>query len=131
MEISEDKLDERSLLGLAEQAIGFLCARDFESLTQRFPYAVACGRPPAAAVAADLARTLRELPSLEASLQTQNARYKVGYFEANDVTLHAEIQCRFTAPSGDTLEVDFVVIGHGAMGMALETIAAFPANPAP
>jgi hypothetical protein len=128
MEIRADQLDEATLLALAAQAVELLCARDFAVLTDRFVYALAYGRDPAAAVASDLASCLEQVPRLEALFTAENARYRVDYFQSNDVTLHAAVECRFGSPWGDALLVDMVVVGNGRLDLALESIIALPAD---
>lgn len=128
MEIHEDQLDRATLLALSAQAIELLCAGEFDGLAKRFPYAVAFGRPPAVAIAMDLASELSKAPGLEASMRPANGHYRVGYFESNDVTLHASVDWRVVSPSGDTLVVDMVVIGNGRMDLALEGIVVLPAD---
>lgn len=130
MEILEDQLNESFLSRLAAEAVSLLCVRDFATLTQRFSYALAHNREPAAAVAIDLARCFTEAPSVEAAMAPDNARYKVRHFEPNDVPLHALVECRFTSASDDTLLVELVVIGKGRMALLLEQISVFPAEAA-
>ena len=130
MQVAETQLEERSLIRLSTEAVVLLCARDFDTLTQRFPYALACDRQPAAAVAQDLAQCFAQAPSVEAALTPDNARYKVGYFQANDITLRALVECRFNSPLGDELLVEMIVTGKDRMNLALEDMSVFLADPA-
>ena len=123
MEISVNQVEDAFLTRLAVEAIGLLCDRNFETLTQRFPYALAHDRDPAAALAADLAQCIAEAPSVEPEITFDNARYRVRYSKPNDVVLHAVVECRFASPSGDSLLVELVVVGKDRMFLALEQIS--------
>ena len=46
MEIRDDQLDVHTLISLTKEAVQLLCARDFDTFGQRYPYALAYGRPP-------------------------------------------------------------------------------------
>jgi len=129
MEVRSDQLDEASLLSLVAHGTSLLCARDFEALSQRFPYALSLGRVTAIALAEDLASCLVRAPSIGPAFTVENARYKVGYFGQNEVTLHALVECRFESPGGDVLGIDWVVLGQGIMGMAIEHIWVSPVDP--
>jgi hypothetical protein len=130
MGIRADHLEEGALIRRAESAIELLCARDFDSLSRMVPYALAYGRPQAAAIAEDVARCLEEAPSLGNELDAKNATFKVRYFAPNDIPLQAEIECRIRARAGDTLYVDLIVLDDGPMGLALEGLRAYRADSA-
>lgn len=102
-----------------------LSSADIDSLANRFGYALAYGREPAAAIREDLARCLAEVGSAALVSSLMPSSVKVKYFEPNDSGLFALVECIAPTDNGSKLLVELVVTGDEAnRHITLEDISA-------
>jgi len=111
MKLLPSQTDERSLSALGEEARALLLRRDFALLANRFGYALAYDRAPAAAIEADYLRAAAS--PLTAST---NAHQPIGvkYFALNDTGLFAVVECPVPVAEGATVLLELVVAGKGS-----------------
>jgi hypothetical protein len=108
---------------LAKQCVELLRAGKFEALVKAFGYAVALGRAPASAIAADLQASLSSVgaSSLAEGVSLQVA---VKYFEPKDGLLGV-VECSLPANNGSRVLVELVISEQvGQAHLTLEQVSA-------
>jgi hypothetical protein len=96
---------------------------EFDTLAQSFGYAVALGREPSSAIAADLATSLREVGA-SALVVDVNPQTTVKYFDAGQDLL-AVGECALLTNNEDRVLVELVVTeSEGHTHVTLEQISA-------
>ncbi len=117
--------DASTLSGFGVEAVDLLCSSDIDTLVERFGYALAHGRKPAAAIREDLARCLAEVGSTALVSAPEDSPGKVKYFEPSDTGLFAVVECFAITDNGSKLLVELVVTGSEAnRHITLEDISA-------
>ena len=100
-----------------------LFRRDFAALTSTYSYAVAHNRPLHRAVEEDLDASIRKGDAL---LGPEHVNLTVKYFQPNDISLYALIECLLATRAGAEVLVEFVVTGTERMCLSLEQISPCP-----
>ncbi|MFC5571582.1 hypothetical protein ACFPN1_16120 [Lysobacter yangpyeongensis] len=125
MQIPADQMDEASLTALGAEAVQLLCTGDTSGLINRFGYALALGREPAAAVQHDLALCLAELQASKLVRVTGKAPAKVRYFEPSDSGLLAVVEALAPTDNGAAVLVELIVSASGqSKHVTLEQLSA-------
>ncbi len=122
MKISENQLEEHTLVEFGLSAAAMLSNGEFEQLSKQFGYALAYERDPANAIAADLEAILCEANTSDSS---GPAQVTVKYFEENDAHLLAVVECLVTVASGGLILLELVAARDGqAINLFLEDLNA-------
>ena len=108
MQIADDQTAESSLAALGAEAAQLLCAGDIPALAARFGYALAFDREPVAAIREDLASCLAELQATGFAQGHKHA-VTVRYFEPNDSSIFALIECLAPTIDGPGVQLELVV----------------------
>ena len=119
------KIDDESLAALGSEAAGLLCTGQIGALADRFGYALAYGRDPAAAILADVRFGLGEVgtPTKAYTFTAEPATVK--YLEPNTSGLFAVVECLVVAADGRKLMLELIVAGDPATRhVSLEQISA-------
>lgn len=111
MQIFDGQTDKAALTGIAAEAAQLLRSSAFSELANRFGYAVALGREPAAAIREDLASALSQLNV--AGVGSDDS-VSVKYFQTNGSGVFAVIECIVSAAGGGELLLELVVTSQGA-----------------
>ncbi|AHX16169.1 hypothetical protein CH75_05905 [Dyella jiangningensis] len=111
MQVTEDQTDAQSLSALGAEAVVLLVSRDFDTLADRFGYALAHGREVAEAIEFDFAACLSES---EGSADRTGRPVTVKYFQTNDAGLLAAVECIAYVAEGAAILLELVVTGTGA-----------------
>lgn len=94
--------------------------RDFEALANRFGYALAWDREPAAALKADYERAASS--PLQAK-PVAGVSVVVKYFKPNDTGLFAVVECAIPLVEGGAVGMDLIVAGKGEdRGISVEDV---------
>ena len=123
MQLPGNRTAAADLEPLARQCVQLLCAGRFDALAKSFGYAVALGREPASAIAADLQASLASVgaSSLAADVGLQ---IEVKYFEPND-SLLGVVECSVLASNGSQVLVELVITRRESQAhLTLEQISA-------
>ena len=110
MKISENQLEERTLIEFGLSAAAMLSNGEFEELAKQFGYALAYERDPAKAIAEDLEAVLCDAGTSDSSDPVQ---VTVKYFEQNDAHLLAVVECLVTVASGGLVLLGLVAARNG------------------
>jgi hypothetical protein len=117
--------DPASLAAYGVEAVRLLRSGKIDALANRFGYALAYGREPAAAIREDLKRCLTELSASSLAPSHDDPVPTVKYFEPNDTKLFALVECRAAADNGSKVLVELIVAGdESARHISLEDISA-------
>lgn len=109
MKLLPTQTDEKSLSALGEEARALLLRRDFAGLANRFGYALAYDRAPAAAIEADF------LSAVASPLTASSSAQPIGvkYFAPNDTGLFAVVECPVPVADGAAVLLELIVAGKG------------------
>lgn len=110
MQLPPPRQNVNALRDLASEGIDLLATGQFESLVERFGYAVAFGRNPVDAVRMDLAAALSETPGNKLLKVVPND-VPVVFYKENDSGLRGAIDCAVPTQTGRNIWVSFVVTG--------------------
>lgn len=120
MKLLPTQTNEAALSGFGEEAVALVMRRDFETLANRFGYALAWNREPTAALKADYERAasspLKSKPGDRVSVV-------VKYFKPNDTGLFAVVECAIPLIDGGAVGMDLIVAGNGEeKGISVEDV---------
>lgn len=111
MQLSALQVESENLATLAAEAVQLLVVSKFSGLAEKFGYAVAIGRHPAAAIQEDLRSSL-SLPD-EQLVQSADPKVRVKYFDTNSLNLYAVAECTIATSTGRGVLVELVVFNAG------------------
>jgi len=114
MQVTEDQTDAQSLSALGAEAVVLLVSRDFDTLADRFGYALAHGREVAEAIEFDFAACLSESEGSADRTDRTGRPVTVKYFQTNDAGLLAAVECIAYVAEGAAILLELVVTGTGA-----------------
>ena len=114
MKLLPDQADEASLLRLGREAVSLLEKRDFQTLADRFGYALTCGRSPVAAIEGDFQACLAEFRASSERPVAVPPSMVAKYFQPNRSNLFALVECVFTASEGCPILAELIVSSSGA-----------------
>ncbi|RYD69978.1 MAG: hypothetical protein EOP84_27475 [Verrucomicrobiaceae bacterium] len=112
MRLLKTQTDEDSLSQLGEEVVELLQNSDFQSLADRFGYALTYGTDPSTAIRADLLNCLAEYDASSAHTIDVNPSVTVQYFKPNESSLFALVECVFTASNGCPVLAELIVTWH-------------------
>jgi hypothetical protein len=101
--------DERSLRAFGEEASALLRHHEYSTLVDRFGYALAFDRDPAAAIEEDY---LRAAASPHQTAPDERS-IKVSYFKPNSAGLFALVECQVPLAQTSFVLLELVVTGSG------------------
>jgi len=110
MKLSPTQTNERSLSAIGEEACGMLMRRDYSGLANRFGYALAHDRAPAAAIETDF---LRAVASPHHVRSDASPSIVVKYFAPNDTGLFAVVECTVPVAPGAAVLLELIVAEKG------------------
>src|SRR5436190_1004877 len=113
MKLRPDQSDEASLLRLGREAVSLLEQRDFQQLADRFGYALAFGRNPAAAIEEEFQSCIVESRALPEPASPVLSSEVVKYFKPNEANLLAVVECVLTAAEGCSILAELIVTSKG------------------
>ena len=113
MKLLSEQTDEASLLRFGQEAVSLLEKRDFQSLADRFDYALKFDRTPVAAIEGDFQSCLAEFHALLEQPTSVPASITVKYFKPNSSNLFAVVECFFTAAEGCPILAELIVTSSG------------------
>ena len=121
MKLLPGQIDERSLSGFGEEASAMLIRHDYSGLANRFGYALAYDREPAAGIEEDYLRAaISPLEMTTAAL----ASVKVKYFKPNGTGLFALVECVVPVAEKAAVLLELIVTGVGEeMHITVEDIS--------
>lgn len=113
MKLLDNQLDKPSLSGFGEEVCRLFIARDFQGLANKFGYALAYDRDPAAAIEADFERCLsgRDPSHNEQSSNIESVAVK--NFTPNDTGLLALVECVVLVDKVSRVLVELIVAKNG------------------
>lgn len=124
MKIAEAQATESALAQIGAEAVALFRKRDFQSLAERFGYALAFGRDLSAALEEDLATSLSEFSEGAYELKYE-PRIAVRRFSDNASNLYAVIECLEPVSDGRAVLLELVVTSTGEeKHVTLEQISA-------
>lgn len=110
MKLSPEQTSQEALARLGAEVIALIESRNFSTLAGRFGYALAQGRNLAKAIEEDFDRFVAESGE-------GGGRYSpsinVKYFEPNDASLYAVVECIANIGDKITFEIDLIVTSDG------------------
>lgn len=113
MKLLSNQTDEASLLRFGREAVSLLQKRDFQSLGDRFDYALKFDRSPAAAIEEEFQSCLAEFCALSDQPIADPPSMVVKYFKPNSSNLFAVVECVFTAAEGCPILAELIVTSSG------------------
>lgn len=113
MKLSPEQTDEVSFLRCGQEAVSLLEKRDFQSLANRFGYALRCDRSPVAAIEGDFLSSLAEFHASSKRPKAVAPSMVVKYFKPNSANLFAMVECVFTTADGCPLLAELIVTSSG------------------
>jgi len=113
MKLLPEQTNETSLLRFGQEAVSLLEKRDFQSLADRFGYALACGRNPAAAIESDFQPCPAEFHASSEPPTAVSSSIVVKYFKPNDTNLFAVVECTHIAAEGCPILTELIVTSSG------------------
>ena len=113
MKLPPKQNDEASLLRLGQEAVSLLEQRDFQSLAERFDYALKFDRSPVAAIEGDFQTCLAEFHGLSEQPTAVLPSMSVKYFKPNSSNLVAVVECVFTTVEGCPIPAELIVTSLG------------------
>jgi hypothetical protein len=123
MKVPAVSSDPSTLAAVAKRCVQLLCASEFDTLAQSFGYAVALGREPSSAIAADLTTSLREVGA-NALVGDGDPQITVKSF-APGQSLLAAVECAVLTSNDRRVLVELVATeSNGHMQVSLEQISA-------
>ena len=111
MKLLPTQTDVNSLTALGEEARALLLRRDYVGLATRFGYALAFGRPLAAAIEADFIRAAAS-PITVGSGAYLPPLITVTYFAPNDTGLFAVVECPVPVNGNSAVLLELIVSGN-------------------
>ncbi len=113
MKLPPGQTNEASLLRFGREAISLLEKRDFQSLAERFDYALTFDRKPVVAIEEDFQRCLTEFRASCPRRAAAPSSMVVKYFQPNDANLFAVVEGTFTTAEGCPVFVELIVTSSG------------------
>ncbi len=113
MKLLPEQTDEASFLRFSREAVSLLEKRDFQTLADRFDYALTCGRSPVAAIEGDFEACLAEFRALSEQPTAVSPSMVVKYFQPNSSGLFALVECVFTLTEGCPILAELIVTSSG------------------
>jgi len=113
MKLSPNQMDETFLSHLGEEVALLLAKGDFQTIADRFGYALAFERSPATAIEEDLHACFSEFESLPTHRNPARGSIVVKYFNQNDPGLYAVVECVFFAAKGCPVLAELIVTSDG------------------
>jgi hypothetical protein len=110
MKLPSAQTDERSLSAFGEEARAMLIRHDYSGLANRFGYALAFDRAPAAAIETDFLSAVASPHNVRSDTYPPTV---VKYFGPNDTGLFAVVECSIQVAEGATVLLELVVSGKG------------------
>jgi hypothetical protein len=120
----DSQIDRDSLAAFGVEVARLLYSGQIEALADRFGYALALGRAPAAAIREDLRSCLSELGAAALATAVVDPNPEVKYFAPNSPQLFAVVECLLLAENGRKLLVELIVAGDVTKHITLEQISA-------
>jgi hypothetical protein len=108
MKLLRTQTDEASLAAFGKEASSMLMHHNYSGLADRFGYALAYGRVPAAAIEADFVSAVAS-PLKAASGDDPSIAVK--YFAPNDTGLFAVVECTVPVANGAAVLLELIVTG--------------------
>ena len=119
--------NEASFLSFGREAVSLLEKRDFQSLADRFGYAVAADKSPRVAIEEDFRSCLAAFHASSEPRPSVPPSTVVKYFKPNSGNFFALIECVFTTPEGCPILVELIVSASGKdKHVFLEQISPLP-----
>lgn len=112
MKLLTTQTDETSLTALGEEARSLLMGCDYAGLASRFGYALAYGRPPAAAIKADYMSAIAS-PITVTPGSNLPPTITVKYFSSNNTGLFAVVECSVPISDNAAVLLELIVAGKG------------------
>ena len=109
MKLLPTQTDEASLLQIGREAVSLFEKRDFQSLADRFSYALALGKSPAAAIEEDFQTCIADFRASPEPRLPVRPSMVVRYFKPNNSNLFAVVECFFSASEGCPILAEFIV----------------------
>lgn len=113
MKLLPEQTNEASFLRFGREAVSLLEKRAFQSLTDRFGYALACGRNPVVAIEDDFQSCIAEFRGSSEQRDPVPPSMGVKYFKPNSASLFAVVECVFTATEGCPILAELIVTSKG------------------
>ena len=127
MKLLPSQTAESFLAIIGKEARALLMRRDYAALANRFGYALAYDRSPAAAIEADFVRAVSS-PITVGSGAYLPVAVTVKYFLPNDSGLFAVVECLVPVGEGTAVLLELVVAGKGEeKHITVEDISGVPA----
>ena len=120
MKLHPTEIDEASLTNLGKEACAMLTNHDYSGLANRFGYALAYNRLPAAAIEEDFMLASSSPYRME---ENKTPSIRVKYFEPNDTGLYAVVECDAPISSKESVALELIVTGKAAKYITLEGIS--------
>ena len=108
MKLLPSQTDEKSLAAFGEEACAMLNRRDYSGLANRFGYALAYDREPAAAIESDF---LKAAASPHKTNDDEPQSIVVKYFKPNSTGLFAVVECTVPVAKGAAVLLELIVGG--------------------
>ena len=109
MKLLPEQINDASFLRFGQEAVTLLERRDFQSLADRFGYALTCGRGPVAAIEGDFQACLAEFRASSEQPIAVPPSMVVKYFQPNSSNLFAVVECVFTVAEGCPILAELIV----------------------
>ncbi|EDY18010.1 hypothetical protein CfE428DRAFT_4440 [Chthoniobacter flavus Ellin428] len=113
MKLLPNQVDESCLLRLGEEAVSLLERGDFQTLADRFGYALAFGNDPAVVIEEELRSCIAEFRVLPERQFVVSPCIEVKYFQRNNAGLFAVIECVFMGAEGCPILAELIVTSSG------------------
>ncbi len=113
MKLLPKQTNEASFLRFGTEVISLLEKRDFQSLADRFGYALAFGRNPAFAIEGDFQSCIAEFRALSEQRAPLPPSMAVKFFKPNSANLFAVVECVFTATDDCPILAELIVTSSG------------------
>jgi hypothetical protein len=113
LDISPHRLNEHDLRLLGEEACRLVREGRYHDVAERFGYALAYGRDPAAAIKEDVERSVPPGEEYIIDLSNGDPTIKVTFLQQNSASLVAAVECYTRLPHGGVAGVDLVVTEPG------------------
>jgi len=123
MKVSVARPDPSALAAVCRQCVRLLYAGEFDTLALSFGYAVALGREPSSAIAADLATSLREVGASALVVAAEPEITVQPFTPGQDLV--AVVECALPTNNDRRVLVELVVTeSRGDTNVSLEQISA-------
>ena len=113
MKLSSDQIDEASFLSFGRETVSLLEKQEFQTLADRFGYALTRGRSSLDAIKGDFQSCLAEFRASSEQRASVPSSMVVKYFKPNGAHLFALVECVFTAVESCPILAELIVTSSG------------------